>query len=56
MGCGEGRSTQSLARIFEKAHVVGFDLDHDSIVSAQLNNSNEERVKFLGLFAFNLSL
>merc|ERR1711970_1507033 len=46
MGCGEGRSTQSLARIFKKADVIGFDLDHDSIVCAQSNNSNE-RVKFI---------
>ena len=51
MGCGEGRSTQSLARTFKKADVVGFDLDHDSIVCAQSNNSNEKRVKFIGLFA-----
>ena len=49
MGCGEGRSTHSLAGIFERADVVGFDLDHDSIVFAQSNNSNP-RVTFIGMF------
>merc|ERR1711970_374571 len=53
MGCGEGRSTQSLARIFKKADVIGFDLDHDSIVCAQSNNSNE-RVKFIEKDMFDI--
>jgi len=53
MGCGEGRSTHSLAGIFERADVVGFDLDHDSIVFAQSNNSNP-RVTFIEKNMFDI--
>ena len=40
IGCGEGESTQSLARTFDNSTVVGIDIDRDALHAAKLNNTN----------------
>lgn len=47
IGCGEGRSTQTLAKIFTNSNVHGLDIDHTSILQAEQDN-HLSNVEFIG--------
>ena len=47
IGCGGGRSTQTLAKIFTNSNVHGFDIDHTSILQAEQDN-HLSNVEFIG--------
>ena len=40
MGCGMGKSTHSLASVFQRSTIVGLDLDSNSIKCAKEQNKN----------------
>merc|ERR1711990_622127 len=46
MGCGMGKSTHSLASVFQRSTIVGLDLDSNSIKCAKDQNKNE-KVEFI---------
>jgi len=55
VGCGEGRSTQTMAKIFTNSKVHGLDIDRASILQARQDN-HLSNVEFIGMMLNALAI